>query len=447
MILGLHNAEPYGISPEDWTRHNYCVGATRSGKTTLLLNLMAQAIEQGDGLCFLDPHGDAADELLALIPRHRANDLILIDLGYLERAVPWNPLYGVKPDDHARVADDVVSAMRHVWRESWGPRMQWILTNLVRVELVSHGSLWGVFTGSTNDSYLARRVRKSRDPSVRAFWDVWSAWDDRRRDEAMSPVINKLGALFGSDAIRNVLGQDRSKLDINPLDLRQAMDNKAIIIVKLAKGRIGEENAHLFGALLVAGIVSAALSRADIPREQRVPFNLFVDEFQSFASTVFDTGLSEGAKYGLTICAANQFTAQLDERLRSSIFGNVGNLVSFRVGSEDAKALAGQFGLHNPVQAADFTATDNPLHDFCEKGFHSSMPLVQQPNYHAWARVLRGGNPEMLQLQTLPPPPPVNPRVERMVEHNRKKYGTRRELVEASLATVAHPRKRRVREW
>jgi hypothetical protein len=445
MIVGLHDGKPFEVSDADWRRGFYVVGASGSGKTTWLLNAMRQKIEAREGLAFIDPHGDASDQLLTLIPPHRAGDVILIEPAHLARSVPWNPLYNVHPDDHPRVADDIVASMKHVWIDSWGPRMEWVLINFIRTLLERNSTLYRLLHLSTNARLQRKDSKRIADPSVRAFWDTWWSWTPKQRSEALSPVQNKVGRLFGSAAIRNILGQDHSQLDIHPINLRDAMDKKCIIIVNLSKGKLGEENTHLFGSLLVAGIIYAALSRADVPEDERVPFNLFVDEVENFASTILDTGLSEGRKYKLTICAANQFTAQLDERLRNSIFGNVGNFVSFRVGPDDADILAKQFGLHHPVSSPDPTMHDSAVRDFCEKGLHSSQPLIQQAKYAAWAKVLREGNPETLRMRALPPPPPTNLRSAQMVDFVRKKFGTDRALVEALLNPPA-PR-RRVREY
>jgi GTPase SAR1 family protein len=192
--IGIYNRKLIELSADDRRRHFYVVGSSGSGKTSLLKNLIAQDLANGEGLAFFDPHGDAAEEVLSLIPSKRAGDLIYVNPADLERPVAWNPLFDVKQDDRPLVADGIVSAMHHVWHESWGPRMEWILLNCVRTLLDSHSTLLGIGHISTNDAFRRKALRKALDPSVRAFWAEFESWDDRYRREAFHPSSTRSAA-------------------------------------------------------------------------------------------------------------------------------------------------------------------------------------------------------------------------------------------------------------
>ena len=391
----------------------YVIGSTGSGKTTLLLNMIGQDLREG-GVCVLDPHGDLAQASLGLIPPDRRDDLLWLD-PTSARPVAYNPLSRVPEDDRPRVADNITSAMRHVWHDSWGPRMEHILVNSLRTLLDADMTLLALPRLLTDDGLRREVTRKVRDPQVRAFWFVeFGQWDQRFRQEAVSPILNKAGRLLAAPAMRNILAQRRSTLD-----LRRILDDGRILIISLAKGKLGEENAHLLGALVVSGIVQAALSRADVPESERAPFHIYVDEFQSFATKSFEVALSESRKYGLALCLANQFCSQLPESLQQAVLGNIGNVVAFRVGGDDAPVI----GRHIDWQARE---------------------LQDLSNFHAVGKFLVGGNPtQAMPLETLPPPQPVNHRVAAMVRHSQIRFGRDRKGVEASVEKFLNPRPRR----
>jgi Type IV secretion-system coupling protein DNA-binding domain len=404
VIIGKHNKDLYNVSEDDRRRHFYVVGQTGVGKTSLLVNMIRQDMEAGEGICFIDPHGDAIEEVLKFVPWRRSNDLIYINPADMAFPVAYNSLYNVPPDDRPRVADNIVEAMRSVWWDSWGPRMEWQLVNFVRTLLDASSSLIGLNHISTNAAFREKCIRSVRDPSVLAFWDFWEGLKPNVRQDWIAPILNKVGRLVGSPAVRNILGQSESTIDI-----RRAMDEKRILLVNLSKGKLGDENAHLLGALLVSGIVQAALSRSDIPESERVPFHLYVDEFQSFSTRTFETALSEARKYALTVCAANQFTSQLPESLRNAVLGNVGNVISFRVGADDPPLL----GRHLDI---------------------APQALQDLSNYQARGRFIVGGRvTEAMFLETLPPPKAINRRVSQMVKHSQMRFGRDRKVVEERI--------------
>lgn len=355
------------LDPEERRRHLYIVGQTGTGKSTLLLNLIAQDLAAGQGLALLDPHGDLAEAVLAHIPRERTNDLVYVNPADIERPIGFNPLSGVPEDLKPIVADGVVGAFKHVWPDSWGPRLDYILINAVRTLLDVPGATLLMLPRLLIDEPFRERIvhRHLRDPVVRSFWvNEYAGYGAGLRAEAISPVQNKIGRVLIEPRLRNMLAQPKSTIT-----LRRLMDEGAIVICNLSKGQLGEGVAHLLGALLTTSIAHAALSRADVPAADRRVFHLYADEFQSFATESFALILSEARKYGLALTVAHQYLDQLPDELRAAVFGNVGSMIACRTGATDAPILAEQIGLGG----AD--------------------ALLDLPNFTAWARLLRGGVP------------------------------------------------------
>src|SRR3954447_3214395 len=330
LLLGARITGDFvALAPEERRRHLYIVGQTGTGKSTLLLNLIAQDLASGAGLALLDPHGDLAEAVLLHVPRHRTNDLVYVNPADSARPIGFNPLSAVPEELKPIVADGVVSAFRHVWPDSWGPRLDYILTNAVRALLdVPGGTLLMLPRLLIDEAFRVQLVEEHvSDPYVRAFWlGEYAGYGDHFRAEAISPIQNKIGKALIEPRLRNMLAQPRSTIT-----LRRLMDEGAIVICNLAKGRLGEGTAHLLGALLTTTIAQAALSRADIPADERRVFHLYADEFQSFATDSFALILSEARKYGLTLTVAHQYLEQLP------VFGNIGSMLSCRTGASDAR--------------------------------------------------------------------------------------------------------------
>lgn len=355
------------LDAEERRRHLYIVGQTGTGKSTLLLNLIAQDLAAGHGLALLDPHGDLAEAVLMHVPPARTNDLVYINPADTERPIGFNPLSGVPEDLKPIVADGVVSAFRHVWPESWGPRLDYILTNAMRALLDVPGATLLMVPRLLIDEPFRAHIVEAHvdDPMVRAFWlNEYAGYSDHFRAEAISPIQNKIGKALIEPRLRNMVSQPR-----RTITLRRLMDEGAIVLCNLSKGRLGEGVAHLLGALLTTTIAQAALSRADVPPANRRVFHLYADEFQSFATESFALILSEARKYGLTLTIAHQYLEQVPEHLRAAVFGNVGSMIACRTGASDAPALANQIGLGG----AD--------------------SLLDLPNFAAWSRLLLGGVP------------------------------------------------------
>ncbi len=389
-------------------RHLYIVGQTGTGKSTLLLNLLRQDFESGAGVALLDPHGDLAQSALAHIPRRRTNDLVYLDPADRSRPIGFNPLSRVPAEFAPLVADGVVAAFRHVWPDSWGPRLDYILTNAVRALLDAPGStLLMIPRLLIDDGFRMGIIRGHvRDPVVRAFWlNEYDGYSDSFRREAIAPIQNKIGKALMTPALRNMLAQPRSTIT-----LRRLMDEGAIVICNLSKGALGESTAHLLGALLVTSFAQAALSRVDTQEKDRRVFHLYADEFQSFATESFSLILSEARKYALTLTLAHQYLDQLPDPLRASTFGNAGSMIAFRTGATDAPELVKQIGLGG------------------------DPALLDLPNFSAWTRLLHDGAPASPQrLHLFNAPRPVRASAHRLIETSRMRFGRDRCEIEEKV--------------
>ena len=347
-VIGLSTEQvPFGLSVADRRRHVYVIGKTGSGKSTLLRNLIVQDI--GSGLMLLDPHGDLAEELLDYIPSRRTEDVIYVAPADLSHPVGLNLLEQVPADDRPLVAASIVATFKHLWRDSWGPRLEYVIYNTIAALLdypPSRGgvSLLGVPRMFTDPEYRERVVREIQDPRTRAFWtQEFANYPERFAAEVVSPIQNKVGALLAAPAVRNMLGQATSTLRI-----AEAMDNRRIVIANLSKGRLGEAATNLIGSLLVTAVQLAAMRRTAIPEEERVDFVAYLDEFHNFTTDAFASILAEARKYHLSLVMGHQYLAQVSEPVRAAVFGNVGTLIAFQVGHDDAEELAGEFAPYVP---------------------------------------------------------------------------------------------------
>lgn len=338
---GWDSSQPFGLGREDARQHVYVIGKTGVGKTTLLKNLIVQHIARGDGVGLIDPHGDLADDLLNYIPPSRADHLCYFNPGDLEFPIGLNLLANVPKDDRHLVASGIVGAFKSIWRDSWGPRLEYILYNAIAALLdCQNVTLLGVNRLLTDDNYRAWVVRQVKDPFIRDYWATeFGSYDDRFRREAIAPIQNKLGQFLLNPVIRNILGQVRNRVSFPFI-----MDNQRLFIANLSKGKLGHDKANLLGSLLVTQFQLVAMARASKPEESRRDFYLFIDEFQNFSTDAFTAILAEARKYRLCLTLSHQYVDQLPLPVRQAVFGNVGTLIAFRVGSTDAEVLRQEFG-------------------------------------------------------------------------------------------------------
>ncbi|MCW3120910.1 MAG: ATP-binding protein [Flavipsychrobacter sp.] len=330
----------FGIKDKDRLQHIYVVGKSGTGKSTLLQNMAISDIRRGNGLCVVDPHGDIAIDLLNFIPKERRKDLIYFDATNIEHPIAFNPLTGIHPKYRDLVASGLVSTFKKIWAESWGPRMEYILRfALLSLLSVPDATLLDIQPLLTDMGFRERALSYCTDEHILAFWhNEFDKFAPRLRAEIISPILNKTGLFITSTALRRIVGQPASSFR-----LQQVLDQGKILIVNLSKGQIGEEASSLLGAMLVNSIQLAALHRASKPQEARRPFYLYIDECHSFVTLAFANILAEARKYGLSLFLAHQYIEQMDERVRSAIFGNVGTMISFRVGATDAEYLTKEF--------------------------------------------------------------------------------------------------------
>ncbi len=333
----------FGIKAKDRTKHVYVIGKTGMGKSTLLENMAVQDIQGGEGMAFIDPHGKTADLLLEYVPKERIRDVIHIAPFDVDYPISFNVLESVDPAKRHLVTSGLMSTFKKIWEDAWSARMEYILTNTLLALLEAPGTtLLGVNRMLSDKDYRRDIVAQVQDPSVKAFWTKeFANYTERQAAEAVPAIQNKVGQFTANPLIRNMIGQP-----VSSFDFREAMDQRKIIIINLSKGRIGDENMKLLGGLLVTKIYLAAMSRADVPDRvmKMLPnFYLFVDEFQNFANASFADILSEARKYKLNLTIAHQYIEQMDEIVRPAVFGNVGTMISFRVGAADAESLEQEF--------------------------------------------------------------------------------------------------------
>ncbi|MDQ5901667.1 MAG: hypothetical protein QG580_382 [Patescibacteria group bacterium] len=329
----------FGIKAEDRSRHVYVIGKTGMGKSTLLENMASQDIKNGEGLCFIDPHGSAIDTLIEYIPEERLNDVIYFAPFDSEYPISFNVLETVPEDQRYLVVQGLMSTFDKIWPDTFSERMKYILSNTLLALLEYPGStLLGVNRMYADKGYRQEVVKNISDPTVKTFWvDEFEKWDERFMREATAAIQNKIGQFTANPLVRNIIGQKNSSFDF-----REVMDKKKILLINLSKGRIGEQNSGLLGGMLITKIYLAAMSRADVSKSDMAdlpPFFLFVDEFQNFANESFADILAEARKYKLNLTIAHQYVAQMEDEVRDAVFGNVGTTISFRVGPLDAELL------------------------------------------------------------------------------------------------------------
>jgi CxxC-x17-CxxC domain-containing protein len=400
----------FGIKLDDRRRHMYVIGKTGMGKTVAIKNMAIQDIQSGHGIGFVDPHGEAAEELLDYIPSSRVNDVIYFNPADLEFPIAFNIMESIDPEHRHLVASGLMGVFKKIWPDVWSARMEYILNNCILALLEYPGAtLLGVNRMLADPEYRKKVVDKITDPVVKSFWvNEFAKYTQRYETEATAAIQNKIGQFISAPLIRNIIGQVKSTID-----MREIMDKGKILIMDLSKGRIGEDNSRLLGALLITKIQLAAMSRVDIPEEQRKDFFLYVDEFQNFATESFTNILSEARKYRLDLTLGHQYITQMEETVRDAVFGNVGTLVSFRVGAEDAEFLEREF-------SPEFLAGD----------------LVNLPKYNIYLKLMIDGiSGSAFSARTLPPLPMLDvSNREKIIKVSRERYGTPRDIINEKIS-------------
>ena len=400
--------QPFGIKTADRRQHIYIIGKTGTGKSTLIKNLLVQDIQNGHGVAIIDPHGDLAQEVLNYIPSSRIPRTVYFNPADLDFPIGLNLLRGVPRDLRPLVASGVVSAFKSLFSDSWGYRLEYILYNCVAALLdFETGTLLGIFRLLTDDKFRAQVVGKIQDPLVKGFWEKeFAVYDKKFRQEAIAPIQNKVGQFLATPMIRNIVGQVKSTVDFERI-----MDLGYIFIANLSKGKLGEDKANLLGSLLVSQFQLTAMRRASLPEENRRDFFLHIDEFHNFTTTSFDSILSEARKYHLSLTLCHQYIDQLREETRNAIFGNVGTLVSFRVGGRDAEPLATEF-----------------------EGVFGINDLLALEKYQIYLKLMIDGVASRpFSAETLPVLSPALGLGGKVIRVSRERFGKRRDAVEDKI--------------
>ncbi len=410
-----NQARKFGIKIDDRRRHMYVVGKTGVGKSTLLENMIINDIRAGNGIAFLDPHGESAEKILDFIPEERINDVIYIDPSDTDYPIAFNPLDQVTTEFRHLIASGIMGVFKKIWVDAWSARMEYIMNNTLLALLEYPGTtLLGIMRMLNDANYRKTIVENLKDPVIKSFWvNEFARYSQKFETEATAAIQNKVGQFVSNPLIRNILGQPKSSLDI-----RKIMDEGKILIFNLSKGKMGEDNSALLGAMMITKIQLAAMSRVDVLENKRKDFYLYVDEFQNFATDSFATILSEARKYHLSLTVANQYLGQLDEKgkdtVRAAIFGNVGTISVFRVGAEDAEFLEKEF-------MPEFLATD----------------MVNLTKYNMYIKLMIDGvaSRPFSAITLAPHIKPDQSYKDVIIENTRSKYAVPKDQVESRIAS------------
>lgn len=406
-----HQTRRFGIKMDDRRRHMYLLGKTGVGKSTMIERMFYNDMWAGHGVALIDPHGDTAEKMIDFVPPHRVPDVVYFNPADLEFPLGFNILESVRPDDRHLVASGLMGVFKKIWPDVWSARMEYILNYTILGLLEGTGTTLLCINRLLADRQYRRNIEAQiKDPVVKAFWITeFDRYDEKYQREATAAIQNKIGQFLSAGIIRNVVSQPHSTFSV-----REIMDQKKIFIANISKGRVGEDASRLLGGMLITKIQLAAMERVDTVEEDRPDFILYVDEFQNFATESFANILSEARKYRLSLVVAHQYVAQLEETVADAVFGNVGTIICFRIGAQDAKLLEREF-------MPTFIGDD----------------LVNLPKYHAYLKLMIDGiTSRPFSASTIPP---VDERT-----------GTAGEVIIYTRATYAGARaevEERIRHW
>ncbi len=400
----------FGIKRQDRRKHVYIIGKTGMGKSTVLENMTIQDIQAGRGVAVVDPHGEYAEKVLDFIPPERVDDVIYFNPADTEFPLAFNIMEKVGEDQRHLVSSGLLGVFKKIFGpDVWSARMEYLLANAILALLEIPGAtLLSVNRMFGEKEFRKRIVSALTDPVIRGFWEnEFAKYPEQYMREAVAAIQNKIGQFSGNPLIRNVIGQPETSFDI-----RRIMDEEKILIINLAKGRVGEENSRLLGAMMVTKLYLTAMSRVDIPEPERKDFYLYVDEFQNFATESFANILSEARKYRLNLTVAHQYVFQMEEMVQHAVFGNVGTMVVFRVGGEDAELLEKEF-------MPEFTQQD-----LVNLGFKQIYTKL----------MIDGITSRPFSAETIPPfPRPAESSRDLIIKTSRERYGTPRTVVEDNI--------------
>ncbi len=406
----------FGIKKEDRKKHILIIGKTGMGKTELLLNMAFQDIKKGYGIGFFDPHGEAAERLLDFIPQKRINDVIYFNPADYDFPLAFNVFERIKPQRRYLVVSYLINVFKRIWSDVWSSSLEYILGNCILALLeYPTSTIIGIYRILTDDFYRKKVVEKITDPLVKSFWlQEFPEYFEREKD-TISTIKNKMGQIVFNPVIRNIVCQIKSKIDFCDV-----LNKRKILIANLSRAKIGEENSELLGSFLFLRIHLATLRRSSLPPQKREDFYLYLDEFYHFVSKNFATFLADARRYNVSLTLSHQYFGQLEqitpfgksEELKTALLGNVGTIISFRVGAEDASVLEKEFGFE--FKASDFT---------------------NLPKYEMYVKLMVNGTATRgFSAISLPPiPTPKESFREKIIKVVRERYTTPREIVEKKM--------------
>jgi len=337
----------FGIKRADRRRHLYLVGKSGVGKSKLMELIIRQDIAYGHGVCLIDPHGDFIEDILAFIPKERIKDVVLIDPSDTKYPVSFNPLSNVDPELKHQVTQGLLEVLEKQFGANWTPRLEHVFrfTTLALLDY-PEATMRGMISMLTDRNYRQKVIDYIEDDMVKRFWAVeFADWSEKFDTEAIIPLVNKLSQFLSNPLLRNIFGQKENKID-----LEKIMNEKKILLISLSKGKLGQENSSFFGSMFITKLYQAGMARASMKEEDRKDFYLYIDEFQNLVTTTFENLFTESRKYGFCITAAHQYMAQLLPQVLATVLGNIGTIVTFRIGGDDAVKMAMEM---TPVFQAD----------------------------------------------------------------------------------------------
>ena len=452
--LDIESKFPVELSPDNRRQGTYIAGVNGTGKTILLMNTALSDAEKGDGLCFLDPHGDAVEALLALMPEHRKKDVIYFNPADIDYPFGLN-LFECPDINDPRMVDlvcsEIIGTFKKLYEASWGPRLEDILRHAILVVLYNPGStLLDLHLVLSSQIYRLKMLEKVKDPIITQYWEKIFPKTAKEAQEWLASSFNKIGRFLVNSLVRNIVSQPKSSFNIKDI-----MNQGKILLVNLSKGKIGEDNSSLLGSVLVGKILIAALSRAEIEQENRKQFHLIVDEFHSFATESFPTLQSEARKFAIDTMVAHQYRDQLNYLNKGSTL-NVGNFIFFRIIGKDSLELAIQFdntppvpdlepqpmlyptsqgGVYRAGDRREFVMARGKPRTYSDVAQEMANRLSNLPNYECWCKLIKGGCLVEHYIATEPITKTKNPEMARGIIELSRKLARSREEVENDIQT------------
>lgn len=406
----------FGIKRDDRRRHLYIVGKSGVGKSKGLELLIRQDVAFKQGLCLIDPHGDVIEDILKFIPENRIDDVCIIDPSDSEYPSSFNPLANVDPGFKHQLTQGLIEVLEKQFGANWTPRLEHVFrfTTLALLDY-PHATMRGMISMLTDRNYRQKVIEYIEDDMVKRFWAIeFADWSEKFDTDAIIPLVNKLGQFLSDPMLRNIFGQKENKID-----LEQLMNDQKIVLINIAKGKLGEENASFFGAMFLTKIKQAGMQRARLPEKERRDFYLYVDEFHNVVTDTFENLLSEARKYGICLTVAHQYMGQLSPKVLSAVLGNTASMISFRVGGADAEILENEF-------APTFKIKD--LINLGKREFYIKMTIDGESYDPFSAETLFVHEPTHASLR------------DKIIEHSRQKYAipadAAKKLIDEEEATI-----------